>query len=72
MGLCWYTGDGLIEVPGPGNRRQVNRSPSSERAGEEEAAKMGVVLSREPFRSGRLEGRGVDGGQTLRDVGWNC
>jgi len=49
-------------VPGQGNRRQVNRSPSSECAGEKEAAKMGVVLSREPFRSGRLEGRGVDGG----------
>ena len=44
-------------MPGLVSRRQVCRSPSSEWAGEEEAAKAGVVLSRDPFRSGRLEGR---------------
>ena len=51
------TGGGLIEMPGLVSRRQVCRSPSSEWAGEKEAAKAGVVLSRDPFRSGRLEGR---------------
>lgn len=44
-------------MPGLVTRRQVCRSPSLEWAGEKEAAKVGVVLSRDPFRSGRLEGR---------------